>query len=332
MARQIYEYHPIIGHKYIPSIKVRHTDPIGTYNIITNSAGFRSNIEFEPKIGMKTRFLFFGDSYTDGGGVANEHRFSDLLMSKNSNLETYNFGLSGTGTDQQYLIYENYGKSYNNDLVVIGMQLENIKRVNVKYRTGIDPSGKLMCYMKPYFQLEKNELVLTNTPIERLPVALIQMEKSEQKMADNPSNLYRIKEIANRLGVKDILKKFIKYDPLPEYSKSSNKEWVLLDAILKKWTIDCKKNNHKVLIFIIPLYSYIEEINKPDNYTKRFDEFRRQTGVTIFDPLDFLLKNYSLEERKEFRFSHDPHPSIKGHHALFCAFNDFINKTKILNG
>ena len=76
-------------------------DQDGGYFFKTNSAGFRSNIEFKKKK-EKTRILFFGDSNTAGDGVANEFRFSDLL-GRSLNVEIFNYAVSGTGLTNSYL-------------------------------------------------------------------------------------------------------------------------------------------------------------------------------------------------------------------------------------
>ena len=51
-----------------------------------------------------------GDSNTAGDGVSNHQRYSDIL-SKTLNCESYNYGLSATGTDQQLLTYRKFAKN-----------------------------------------------------------------------------------------------------------------------------------------------------------------------------------------------------------------------------
>ena len=71
--RQLITINKEVGHLYVPSINARIMDQDGGYFFKTNSAGFRSNIEFKKKK-EKTRILFFGDSNTAGDGVANEDK------------------------------------------------------------------------------------------------------------------------------------------------------------------------------------------------------------------------------------------------------------------
>ena len=101
----------------------------GGYFIKTNSQGFRSDKEFSKKKSGR-RILFFGDSNTAADGVCNQDRYSDLI-GKYFKAEVFNFAISGTGTDQQYLTWEKYAKEVEADLIVIGVLVENIERNKV---------------------------------------------------------------------------------------------------------------------------------------------------------------------------------------------------------
>ena len=66
---------------------------------------FRFKFEFHStKTENFKPILRFGDSYTAADGVSNKKRYSDVLMQMLPNTEIYNFGMPGTGTDQQYFI------------------------------------------------------------------------------------------------------------------------------------------------------------------------------------------------------------------------------------
>lgn len=106
MARVIYEYHPIFGKRFIAGIKARIEHEGGGYLIRANGAGFRSDREYQRQKDPNTfRVLVFGDSFDAGDGVPNKARFTDVLETLIGGAEVYNFGLSGTGTDQQYFIW-----------------------------------------------------------------------------------------------------------------------------------------------------------------------------------------------------------------------------------
>ena len=82
----------------------------------------------------KYRIILFGDSFTAGDAVSNQQRYGDMLEQRFPALQVLNFGLSGTGTDQQYLVFQEYAKDIDYDLLMICPLVENIRRVAARYR------------------------------------------------------------------------------------------------------------------------------------------------------------------------------------------------------
>lgn len=338
MIRQIFEYHPKIGYKYIPNLKTRIKHESGGYLINTNTDGFRCNHEFIiPKRQGKNRVLFFGDSFTAGDGVSNSRRFTDELERMIPNCEIFNYGLSGTGTDQQYLIYKTHGELIKTDLVVLVVLVENIRRVNAKYRKYVNEKGEFRYYQKPYYQINSEcELVLTNQPVSPNGYRIEELTDSQKLDIDTGGRFgnYRwFSDFLGKLKVKKILQKFIKYQPFPEYNNRKSKEWYLMSSILKKWIGEIQKEGKKVLIVPLPLYYHIEEISSSKEYTKRFKELSIETNCLIHDVLPDLLK-YSMDERRNFRFKFDTHFTHKGHNAvaesLFPIITSILNQPYIL--
>jgi carbamoyltransferase len=106
MEIQLFQHHPIIGYTFIPNLKTRIEHEGGGYLLRTNAAGFRSEHEFSTaKTAGKFRVLLFGDSFTAGDAISNKNRFGDVLETLVPDVEVYNFGLPGTGTDQHYLVW-----------------------------------------------------------------------------------------------------------------------------------------------------------------------------------------------------------------------------------
>ena len=80
LQRQVYEYHPVIGFRFIPDLKVRIPHEGGGYRVRTNDTGFRSDRPFcKDKTASGRRILLFGDSFTAGEGVSNGQRYGDFL-------------------------------------------------------------------------------------------------------------------------------------------------------------------------------------------------------------------------------------------------------------
>ncbi|MFQ5677414.1 MAG: GDSL-type esterase/lipase family protein, partial [bacterium] len=149
--RMVIQYHSRIGHLYVPNLRARIPNELGGYYVRTNSQGFRADFEFAQKRTTRPRILFFGDSYTAGDGCSNQDRFSELV-GEALGAEVYNYGLSGSGTDQQLLIFEQFAGDVEADLIVLCVCVENIERIKVDARPSIDRvTGKRLLVPKPYF-------------------------------------------------------------------------------------------------------------------------------------------------------------------------------------
>ena len=98
---------------------------------------------------------------------------SARILAKILNCESYNYGLSATGTDQQLLTFRKFSENVEADLVILFITIHNIERIKVKYWESFErTTGKFVLVPKPYFTLSKqNELELSHVPVpmERKP-------------------------------------------------------------------------------------------------------------------------------------------------------------------
>ena len=316
MDRQLYQYHPVIGYHFIPNLKVRLEHEGGGYLVRVNSLGFRSEHEFEAqKSEGKFRILLFGDSFTAGEAVSNKHRYGDVLETLIPNLEVYNFGLPGTGTDQHYLTFTEIARAYEHDMVVIGVQVENIRRVAARHRLSQTTEGEFTLLAKPYFELAADgTLTLQNVPVPRAPIKPEDLPEEEREFVDQGGRMLWLRQLIGKMGgrVKDIAQQVSHYQPLPEYDDEHGREWLLMKAILRQWTSEIAK---PVIIMPIPLYHYIEETASADGFRARFAELRDWPGVTLHD----MMPDYypiPRDERRLFRFEKDIHPTPAHHRFL----------------
>lgn len=322
MNRQIFEYHPIFGYKFIADLKARIPHEAGGYLLKTNSDGFRSEFDFSKEKGRNKRILVFGDSFTAGDGVSNKFRFTDVLQTMLPNTEIYNFGLPGSGTDQQYLIYQEYAYNFKCDLVIIVVLVENIRRVMSKYRYFYNEANEKLIYQKPYFELLNHTLVLKNVPVPATALRPEDLKDEEMEKVDTGGRLEFARNIINSLGLKEITQRYTKYQPLPEYEIRNSKPWELMSKILTSWVSVIPS---KVLIVPLPLYQYIEETSDPSGYQKRFKDLETQLNIPILDPLSSLQK-YTIPERRNFRFTNDVHPTASGHRAIAeCIYEKVLS-------
>jgi carbamoyltransferase len=306
--RQVFEYEPTIGYRFIPHLKARLDNDVGGYLIRTNGAGFRCEHEFAEERNGARRILLFGDSFTAGDSVSNRDRYGDRLE-KLLGVEVYNYGLSGTGTDQQYLIWHHYAKKVQHDLVLIGVLVENIRRVAARYRQAA--SGHVLA--KPYFELDGDgRLQLHHVPVPKEPITEEALPADARAHVDRGGRFQWVREVANALGVKDSLQRLTRYQPLPAYDDPDSGDWRLLRAILKQWIDETRV---PVVVCPIPLYQHVEETTSAGGYQARFAELAGWPRVHVVDPLPEFHK-LPAATRRQMRFERDIHLTPMGHGVL----------------
>lgn len=321
--RQIYEYHPIFGYRFVPNLKARIPHEAGGYLLQVNEAGFRSNHPFpmqRPK-GCR-RVLFFGDSFTAGDGVSNHQRYTDLLEAHIPALQTCNFGLSATGTEQQYLAWREFARDMEHDLVVIAVFVENVRRIVARYRPHNDDKGREHIYAKPYYTLEGEELRLHHVPPRREPLEPHELSPEENETVDRSGRFLLLRKVVNALGVKETVQRLTHYQPVPAYDSPDTPGWKLMRAILTQWVRAVEK---PVVLMPIPLSQHMDETSDAAPYQARFRELTAELGCTLHDPLPDLLQ-YDAAQRRRFRFEKDVHFTPEGHAALARSLAPVIER------
>jgi hypothetical protein len=128
-----------------------------------DAEGSRPIPAFPDPLHTKTCVSLYGDSFTEGAFVDNQHAWSNILA-RLLNCRVANFGVSGYGTDQAYIRFFN-NHSDQARVVVLGFLSENLMRNVNQLRNLISPSTA--CLLKPRFVLSEQGK-LTLVPISPL--------------------------------------------------------------------------------------------------------------------------------------------------------------------
>jgi hypothetical protein len=129
-----------------------------TIQVRHNSLGFR-DIEFERD--ARPTMLIIGDSFVWGVDAEANERFTDLLRSRLSTNIVVNAGVSGYGTDQEYLLLRRIWPAFRPSVVVLIFCTANDRLDNA---TNIRYDG----YQKPYFDTASDgTLVLRGQPVPK---------------------------------------------------------------------------------------------------------------------------------------------------------------------
>jgi hypothetical protein len=119
-----------------------------------NQFGLRAPDDMQlKKTSGRKRVLVLGDSYVWGVGATQEELFTAPEVHR-TNDELINCGVSGYGTDQEYLFYLLEGQKFDVDEVVVAFTLYNDVTNNL--------NAKQYSYLKPYFTLNGGQLALHN--------------------------------------------------------------------------------------------------------------------------------------------------------------------------
>ncbi|MFP6621168.1 MAG: GDSL-type esterase/lipase family protein [Pirellulaceae bacterium] len=160
--------HELTGHRYLyderygwKNIPGWQATTIGQ-PLSINSRGLRDREYSDEKPPGTRRILVLGDSYTWGYGVGDKEIYTEvletLLQEKYPHYEIINAGVSGWGTDQQYLFLLQEGLNYSPDLVIVAHFINDLDEILQTESYGLQ---------KPMFMVQDNKLVLYNSPVPR---------------------------------------------------------------------------------------------------------------------------------------------------------------------
>lgn len=150
-----------------------------------NAAGLRSDREYTKEIppGVR-RISLFGDSFIHGHDVelagSLAPQLEQALAARGIRAEVLNFGVGGFGMDQAYLRYSRDGSRFDTDVIVQGLQFENIGRHLMIFRMIAYPQSRIP-FSKPRFYFDGPSLLVANRPTiesERVPEVLAAFESS----------------------------------------------------------------------------------------------------------------------------------------------------------
>jgi carbamoyltransferase len=309
----------------------------------TNALGFRSDRDFVDERCGRPRILMFGDSYTAGDNCVNADRYSDRLAEK-LGAEVYNYGVSGSGTDQHLLVYREFARRVQADLIVICAQVDSIRRIQVSHRESIDRvTGRRVMVPKPYFLFgDDGCLQLHNVPVprERPPVGSVRTQTvniSDDGWKGRLLSWYRteprLARLRSRIRQQDLhrvkagLYRFSGAHPYPEFRSPESHGWRLMAAILRQFVEEVQPL--PVLIVPIPSYEFHLLGVKPD-YQAVFEGLADPSrGVHVAD-VSRPLCGLPYDNRQRLSFRLNGHFTPYAHELVAGYMADAIRRQKLL--
>lgn len=319
--KTLIRYDENIGHLFVPNIIMRQPYSEKPYYVKTNNQGFRADFDYKKsKETNELRIAFIGDSYTAGEGVANEMRFSDIV-SKAFAAKSYNWGLSASGVDQQYLIYKDIASKFDHDVLVISPHIIDIYRNTIPARVSIEgQTGKEILVPKPYFTLENDQLIRHNYPV---PI--------ERKIVEGfygKENLVSPNEFSKKMFHKyvpqRIKDKLLKIQSIEHkgYENENDPRWILMRSLLE--AIIEKAGNIPIILAPLPYH----QTHKNPKYKDRFKNLAKKYKNVIF--VDIQKKFKTIPNSDDLDFPKDGHYSEFGNQVIADEIIRVIEQKGIL--
>lgn len=295
--------------KNIGNIRGFHTTREFSYRFNTNSQGFRGTKEYnlEKPQGIK-RIIVLGDSVALGHGVAYHETFSYLLEKKlNQNgypAEVINMAVSGFGTAEELVQYQNLGRKYHPDIVILSYS-ENDPMNNAISNLYEINDGQLLrkkTSYEPALSIRDN--------LNKIPFYgyLAQHSHFVCFLRSRFSGLY-----LNKLGKK---RRINVQQTQPQYANSyqMNPNYITLTAaLLNEFITVCNKDGVKLIIVDIPGKSFTSHFP--------YERIKKQKTTFIINLTPTYL---SYKGTKHLFYIWDSHPNQYGHELIASKLLDAI--------
>ena len=106
--KAFHEFDPVIGWRGRKLFTARFKRPDFDVVVAQNAAGFRKQVNLEPKLNKAPHSVFvFGDSFVWGWGVGQGEVFTDRMNLLLPDYSVRNYGINGVGTVVEYELFSN---------------------------------------------------------------------------------------------------------------------------------------------------------------------------------------------------------------------------------
>lgn len=288
------------GWAYRPN-SLRHQ---GTFTV--NSSGMRSRREFsEEPLPDTLRIAAFGDSFTAGDDANDDQVWTNqlefALQQHGIRAEVMNFGVGGYDMGQAFLRWRGTGQQFEPDIVIFGLQPENLDR-NVNVFRILYIHGPSIPFSKPRFYMNDGNLELINVPA--LPPE--RMVATFEAFATHPlaafEDYYRSRDVVSKWWLSSRLGAFI-YAVTKAQEGASGADYgpasergMLGKAIVDAFAADVAERAADFFVVHLPLPQHMAHVHSGGQSPYRYLlEYLRQTYHYI--PFDESLGPEYMDER-----------------------------------
>lgn len=307
--------HPLVGYLGKPNFVGRFRRPEFDTVIAHNAEGFRLQENAKPRSRCRHRIFAFGDSFTWGWGVTQGEVFTDQMNRMLPDHCVENFGLSASGTVQQFRLFEEYvEKDLAPGDTVIVMFFNNDFDDNLNGRLRAVVEGGQVKTVGPLSQIASG------------------VGDSIREYLKNHSDLFNALFYAGDYligGIKQGQTRVISPEQLGLGDDSS--EMIVAEHFLAAFRDRCQRKRAHFVAALIPGQEELGEAALHDEGELNFERDRRrmffrcarEAGIDTVDLLPFF--NSAKDGTSErYTHPHDSHWNAKGHLAAAQALSRYV--------
>ncbi len=319
------EFDPELGWSPLPDLTAQHLQNGFSTFVHQNQYGLRgSDSDTKKRTNSNRRILVLGDSYVWGYGVNQSEIFSNPEIHKSS-LEFLNFGVSGYGTDQEYLFYLRDGLEFDVDEVVLAFTLYNDVISNLE--------EKKYGYLKPYFSIVEGELILHQDHIhDRLGRNAVNQIRFHSRLVNTLERSYRTyrdsqKYSSDKNDVSVARKRVFKEQELSERDREGIEITIKMIVALQERV---EQQGASFSVIFIPYKPHVlNQVERNHPLVEHLSSGLVKHNIDYFEPY-FLFLKQEEEGRKLFNMF-DNHFSASGHALFARVFTDPDIRKSIYN-
>ena len=359
------------GWSYVPNARSQHSSPEGgEHELIINSLGLRDREYALEKPERIFRILLLGDSYGDDarvppGSIYHELAEERLNQELDTRIEVLNASVEGWSTDQQLVYYEEKGRQFESDLVLLAFCMCNDTQGNYE---GWSYENK------PTFGMRDGNLVQVEFPdgasASRKDSVVVDFEATSiktdprrsipiqiRKWASENLRLFRYVRAAGnsvpsinraliRIGLREDIRQihqiFMVEEP-PEVIES----WIVTKALLERLHREVRQDGAELAVFVIhspyqvettywwesefEFYPAMNEIKwdlrRPDFI---LNDVLEDEGIPYFFLVDEFA-NYVEQTGNLTTWEGDPHWNLIGHELAGRLMAEWLLESGLLS-
>jgi hypothetical protein len=302
-----WKYHPILGWSQIPNSKYEYKVVSGeTVSVSFNSLGFRDHEHTKTKPEGVKRIVVLGDSISEAIQVNLQDTYFSLLQQKlnsnpNQKWEIINLGVGDFGTTQEWITLNEFGLSYDPDIVILQIfPLNDICNNSIEL---FEACGSVNDRYRPYFVESNGDLHLRQVQPLRSWLrrniklyGILERAYYQEKSRISGKNADQLRdEKVRELGFKTNPELYT-YAPTNQQVAPINQGWSTTEKVIKKISDLANQRNIKLIAMVVPFEFAIGNAN----WASFCDD--KSAGVQ-------LIKDYP-EERLDVLFNRIRIPSV----------------------